>query len=805
MSQYMKQHLKLFFLLAIIALGMFTAVNFTFPSTANATYVEGLIEQDTVWTLIDSPFVLSKNVTVLPAVTLTIEPGAEVRVGGNFSLIVKGRLLAIGNSENKITFTSNRNQPMAEDWDSIRFMNAAQPSKLTHCVLRYARNATVIENSNVEIIESQISNNANGIVVHNGSVTVQTSLISDNLESGIYLTGDNQAIIQDNTVRANVNGIFLTGKSTLGMQITGNTVLSNTQSGIRIDATDYSNISILKNILSSNNKGFHISSQAETQITNNSVSYNKVGFYYENASHQVHWNDIYGNDLGVDVSSDGGVTVHAEYNYWGHESGPYHASLNPNGKGNAVGGDGYNLDFLFFLTERISYINQRPAAMLLADKTWITPVEPDNAVTFVATNSSDDKRVNEYLYDFGDGTAHSGWTTLSIFSHKYTADGGYTATVIVRDDFDVQSTNTATVSINVQALTPLSVSLTLESSTTVSEGEVPTTVRATIGGTPVADASIRLVSVAHGMLATSFGTTNSTGHFATMLPAPEVHEQTCVRIVATAYMSGYADGSDYKYLRVVPPLVAEVTLSPALIKSEATTNGTVHVTYADAPISGATVSLSSDNGGVFSPEEGVTDPNGDFRFKFAAPLTLTDLNITVTATAVKSGYWHGTSQATITVEARLLTVIVTATSESVESGASTEISVHVLSDGTSIADATISILSDSGGSFSVTDGITDSDGYLKTHFTAPELTEESSITITASATKAGYVDKHNQTQINVTPVPSPPPPGVFGLPLTTLLLIIIPIAAVVIIAVLIKMKIIVISRGEEEESIVYGR
>lgn len=797
----MKQQLKLFFLSAIIIAGMFTALNMTLPSRANATYVEGLIEQDTIWTLTDSPFVLSKNVTVLPAATLTIEPGVEVRFGGNFSLIVEGRLLATGNQDNKITFTSNRNQPTTGDWNSIEFANAAQPSKLTYCVVRYAKNGTVIESSNVEITESQIANNVNGIVAVNSAVKVQTSSISDNLESGIYLMGDNEAIIQDNTIRANANGIFLAGESTLGIQVTGNTVLSNTQSGIEISVANYTNISILRNTVTSNGKGFYVSSQAETQITNNSVSYNKVGFYYENATHQVHWNDIYGNDLGMDVSSDGGATVHAEYNYWGHESGPHHPSLNPDGKGDTVGGDGYNLDFLFYLTAPISYINQRPEARLLADKTLVTPVSPDNAVTFVATNSSDDKRVNEYLYDFGDGTPSSGWTTLSIFTHRYAVAGDYTARVTVRDDFDVQSINTATVSISVQALTPLSVSLSLGSSAMVSEGQVQAVVRATIGGSPAADASIRLVSVARGILAILSGTTDSTGYFITMLAAPQVNEQTHVRIIATAYKNGYADGSDYEYLRVVPPLVAEVTLSPDLIKSEATTNGTVHVTYADAPISGATVRLSSDNGGTFSPEEGITDSDGDIRFTFAAPLILADLNITVTATAIKAGYWDGTAEATLIVQPRLLTVVVTANPETVESKDTAEVSVHVMSDGNPVTDATVSVVSDSGGNFSVTEGITDSDGYFKTRFTTPGLTEENLVTVTASATKAGYVEQHNQTQISVTPLPGPTPSGVFGLPLTTLLLIIIPIVAVVIVAVLIKMRIIVISRGEEEESI----
>lgn len=46
-------------------------------------------------------------------------------------------------------------------------------------------------------------------------------------------------------------------------------------------------------------------------------------------------NYFLGND--VAVSPDGiNFTVNAEWNYWGHESGPYHPLLNPMGQGDAV-------------------------------------------------------------------------------------------------------------------------------------------------------------------------------------------------------------------------------------------------------------------------------------------------------------------------------------------------------------------------------------------------------------------------------------------------------------------------------------
>jgi len=804
----MKKQLKLLSLLLVIIAGTFAFANKKVFYSVNATYVEGPITQDTVWTLVDSPFVVSKNITIRQNVMLTIEPGVEVKFGGLFSIFVEGILYAVGTQNNYITFTSNKNQSKAGDWGTIKF-NGTASSTLTYCVIKYATNGTTIENSTVEIKNSEISTcSKNGVSILNGTVTVQDSQvsensqngiwidnsvvdaqnneISDNLESGIYVKGASQVTIQNNILKANKDGILLTGNSAITANINQNKVQSNTQSGIYIDTNDYSNIVIRYNTLSANSKGFYVSGRTSTQITNNSISYNTVGIYYKNASHTAHWNDIYGNDLGMNVASNDIVTVDAEYNYWGDESGPYHASLNPAGTGNPVGGNGKSIDFIFFLTKPISHINQRPTARLLTDKTL---VPPNQVVTFVATNSSDDRQVDQYFYDFGDGI-NSGWTTLSIFMHKYSLAETYTARVTVRDDFDVPSTNVAGASavITVQALTPVDVSLTLDRSTVASEGQFSATVRASVGTSPVANASIRLVSIAHGSLAISYGSTNSTGYFTTTLTAPKITEQTNVRMMATASKSGYADGSDYKYVLVLPLLTVEVVADPNTIKSEATSYVTVHVTHNANPISDATVRISS-NLGSFSAETGYTDLNGDLGFNFTAPQTLTQINVSITAIAITSGYFKSQGQTNITVNPRVLVVQITASPATIESEATSVITVHVTEDASPVEGANVTVSSNLG-NFSATTGNTDSEGNFTLVFTAPTTTTQVNATITASATKSGYVSGEQQTEIIVNPTSG----AEAGLPWTTILLILIPIIVVVIVAVLIKAKIIIITR-----------
>ncbi|MCD6241374.1 PKD domain-containing protein [Candidatus Bathyarchaeota archaeon] len=88
-----------------------------------------------------------------------------------------------------------------------------------------------------------------------------------------------------------------------------------------------------------------------------------------------------------------------------------------------------------FLTSPVGTINQRPVAILNVDK---TNPNINETVTFDASHSTDDGRIDYYFFDFGDGT-NSSWTPLSVVKHKYASEGTYNATLIVMDDFGVTS------------------------------------------------------------------------------------------------------------------------------------------------------------------------------------------------------------------------------------------------------------------------------------------------------------------------------------------------------------------------------
>lgn len=807
--------------LAISLTIIFSTLNVSFtisPCKADGSYVEGPIMQDTLWTLVDSPIIIVKNVTVYPDVTLTIEPGVDIRFGGDFSLIVSGKLSAVGTYEKPIVFTSNKEQKNAGDWGSIIF-NGTETSMLTNCLVSYGKDGITIENGNVYLQDSSVLFSENGIAVANSvlniqnltvgfcvknginitdsTVKIRNSYISNNAENGVSIAGNGQVKIENTTVVGSGSGILLTGEEVSNVNITGNIISANTQNGVQFEAVNHTNIRIVNNVVSSNGVGFYISTPTSTYLTNNSITYNRVGVFYTNGNHTAEYNDIYGNDVGMDVESS--AAVNAEHNYWGDSTGPKHESLNPYGKGDKVGGDGVNLDFIPYLTKPISRINTPPTANLLTDRVW---VRPNDNVMFFATNSSDDDGyVYQYYIDFGDDS-NSSWTTLSVFTHKYSYPANYAVNLFVMDeDGAVSSPVTTIIHVN-SALQPLNVNLELSSLTTAEKGRVNVTVYVTDGTNPITGATVTLFSLVGGEFNASIGQTDEAGYFNTMFTAPFIGaEKDYIRIVTTASKNGigYADGSDYAYLEVwqatwiTEPGTLAVQIIPEATQtsSEALLNLTVHVMEYDmSPVEGANVAIEASNG-TLSATSGMTDIDGEFRLTFTAPIVNEQVNVTITANATKAGYNDGQHQIVIAVNPRTFNIeIITPT---VESGKSATITVVVsCNEDLSLVEGATVRMEANFGSFASTTSTTDSNGSCTFTFNAPQTTSELQVNIVAYVTKEGYVSVTRQIPILVVP------PKAEGWPLTTLLLIIIPLVTLVIIVVLVKLKVIEVSVEKEE-------
>jgi parallel beta-helix repeat protein len=739
---YMKKQFRLLVILFVLVSGSFSIVDRTLVPAVKATYVEGPITEDTDWTLVNSPFVVSNDIILYAGATLTIEPGVEVRFGGVFSLTVEGKLVANGTRDKMIMFTSNKIDKSAGDWNAISF-TGIEVSSLTYCSVEYGTG--ILVNGNVNIENCNLRLNLNGIDMMSGSISVKNTEIANNTLAGVNIAGGTVTLESD-TIHFNGDGITLTGSST--SNITKNLINENNNAGIAMTANDFSNTFIQNNTLSANGYGFSISTDAATYITRNYILNNTVGIYYGSGiNHEAHFNDICGNKFGVNASSTASASV--TYNYWGSSTGPYHEGLNPRGKGDPVSG---GVDFLFYLSNYIDYQNTKPHAVLWADKTLVAP---NQNVTFIGADSYDDGCVDQYLFDFDDGS-NSGWTTLSLFNHSYTSPVtfNYTASLKVIDDFNATSENSATTTITVQnGLSQLNVVVVLSDESVNYDENVSVSAYVSNQYGAVQNANIALFSIKGGIFSPASGTTDSAGYFNSTFAAPSVTEISNIRIVARASMPGYADASDHKYLRVLPPLMVTVTPEQSTIKSEAQTDVAVLVTLgSEIPISDALLVLSCDNGFLSATEES-TDINGTQIVTFTAPKTLVGIDAVVSVTAVKAGYVMGQGQATIHVEPKALFVEASADPSAIISESSSTITVSVTSDGEPVSDATVSVSSNLGGSFDTTTETTGSNGNVTFVFNAPQVTTPDGLVgaIEVTVVKDGYVDGNGQATIAIVP------------------------------------------------------
>jgi Right handed beta helix region/PKD domain len=743
----MKKQLILSIILFMIFVSSFSVVLKT-PSAVHATYVEGTITKDTIWTLIDSPFILSNDMTIDPTATLTIEPGVQVRFGGSFSITVNGAIVANGTEERMILFTTN--DPSQQDaWQTI-LIRGSQPSLFINCIVEGALNGTTVEGGVADIEKCTFrSNFDNGVVVHSGTLFLQDSDITNNTGNGITVGGGDQVNVQKNTIGMNRVGIVLSGAPAGTISIFQNEISRNTEAGLVVEALTFANTIVSENNVTSNGYGLSVTTDTNTYFSRNYFSNNTVGLHYSgNGFHVATFNDIFENSVALNIEPTGTVFVNAAHNFWGDNSGPQHKSLNPYAKGNSIESDERDFDFLPFLAHSFTYNNAAPSAALWTDKVLVAPYQ---TVTFIGTDSSDDGNVWNYFFDFNDG-ANSGWTPLTLANHSYSSTGTYVTSLTVEDDVGAQSAPVTT-SITVADLTPLQTSVAVNNSTIPFNGESTVTVYVSTAAGSVANADITLFAVRGGTFEPQFGVTDENGYFTAKFTAPNVTMATDVRIIARASMTNYADGSDYKYVRVLPPLKIEVTPVVTSVWSEETVTFNVETTNPlGEPVQGVNLAFSSTEGNLSATTE-ITDINGEATFFYTAPLILSQTNVTLTIAARRSEYADTESQTYISIEPKILFLDIKATPNQVFSEDSPTIEVYVSFNRTAISGAAVSVASDAGGNFSATDKVTDSSGIVRFTYTVPltSVAEGINANVTATASKAGFLNAENEITVIVKP------------------------------------------------------
>lgn len=137
------------------------------------TLVSGVIDADTIWTAAASPYVLTGDVGVTAAATLTIEAGTRVEYSDTFQLLVKGALIAEGSAGEEIVFTKRGTAPAAAATALLFEDSVLANSSVTHVVFEDVGTGLQVGDETSEV-QAAIKNS--GTLMAN-NVTLVNSLI----------------------------------------------------------------------------------------------------------------------------------------------------------------------------------------------------------------------------------------------------------------------------------------------------------------------------------------------------------------------------------------------------------------------------------------------------------------------------------------------------------------------------------------------------------------------------------------------------------------------------------------------------
>jgi parallel beta-helix repeat protein len=273
---------------------------------------------DKNWTMGGSPYFIEGHVFVEEGYNLTIEPGAEVRFNGYYSLNINGRLMAIGDPEKRITITSNNSIP--EEWITVQ-INGTGSADIKYCDISYASSAVTVNGSSDVVIQyNEIYSNYNGVDLYSSQkVTVSHNNITNNENTGIFLRESDENdisnnnisdngwhgvhlfrsaynVIMSNTIYNNRRGVYCAGSAgnrTMNNEIKYNWITENIDGGIRMLSFANNNTISNNNISLNADDGIFLSGNVNNQIYHNTLWSNSNQAVDETASNS--WDDGYPN------------------------------------------------------------------------------------------------------------------------------------------------------------------------------------------------------------------------------------------------------------------------------------------------------------------------------------------------------------------------------------------------------------------------------------------------------------------------------------------------------------------------------
>lgn len=279
------------------------------------TNVSGFITTDSTWTVDGSPYEVISNLQITSSGSLTIDPGVEVWIEANTSIIVDGDLVSNGTTGDRVLFTS-RKAPGSRakgDWNEINVRSGGLASF----------NATTIEyggySSSYNIGYSCLSSTGGAITVSDNCI------IKDSNNTGVEVGNVGNVQIEGAQITACRWPIVYGSVANLNFNDDAVDILGNTFNGIFIDFGSINNDMTLDTISVPYvfNKEMDVESsstltvRAGNIIKINCPSINVYGTLVVNGSlaERVYFTSYQNDGRGGDTNNDGASTVAAPGNW----------------------------------------------------------------------------------------------------------------------------------------------------------------------------------------------------------------------------------------------------------------------------------------------------------------------------------------------------------------------------------------------------------------------------------------------------------------------------------------------------------
>jgi parallel beta-helix repeat protein len=278
-------------------------------SPVSGSFILGqTLSGNTTWTKAGSPYTVLGSIVIPVGITLTIDPGVELRFAGGYYLYVSGKLAAQGTPGDEILLTSNKASPAKGDWGGVYFYDESDDTSiLSYTTVRYAGSYSLYcakASPSFDHVTVRDGNDIGLYCTSESAPSVSQCTFQNNFSSGIYLDGGSHPSISDTTLTGNRYGIYMTDASP---SIQGCTVQANTSYGIWVLRNSEPLIRNSK-IINNGSYGFYVNGE-NNLFTNPRPLINGSSLYGNGGNYDLYTLNFGGDRLDTRLDASG--------NWWG--------------------------------------------------------------------------------------------------------------------------------------------------------------------------------------------------------------------------------------------------------------------------------------------------------------------------------------------------------------------------------------------------------------------------------------------------------------------------------------------------------